>query len=57
MERKVTKEVASRFLALSELYFKMTEQTERVISNNEIELLVASVDKSNLSMLSTKQIN
>ncbi len=44
MEKETT---ATGFLAISELYFKMTEQTGRV------ELLIANIDKSNLSMLRT----
>ena len=48
MENEVT---VSGFLALSALYFKMTEETEDVITNDEVELLIANIDKSNLSML------
>ncbi len=52
MDKEAT---VARFLAISELYFKITEQTEKVVSDDEIELLIASVDNSNLSMLCTNQ--
>lgn len=38
MDKEAT---VTRFLAISEFYFKMTEQTEKVISDDEVELLLA----------------
>lgn len=47
----------SGFLAISRLYFKMTEQAEKVITDDEIELLIANIDKSNLVLLRENRMN
>ncbi|GEM_PF-3467376 len=54
MERETN---VAGFLAISELYFKMTEQSEKVILENEIELLISRINNSNLSMSSIDQIS
>jgi len=52
MEKEAT---VTGFLLISELYFKMTGQTENVVSDDEIKLLISSVNNSNLSMLFMNQ--
>ena len=39
------------FLAITQLYLKMTESDEKLITEDEIELFIGSMDRSNLEML------
>jgi len=43
------------FLAITQLYLKMTESSEKVITEDEIELFIGSVDRSNLEMLGMEE--
>ena len=37
------------FMAISELYFKMTGQAEAVITDYEVEILISSINNSSLA--------
>ncbi|MFT5133514.1 MAG: hypothetical protein ACI9SC_001986 [Gammaproteobacteria bacterium] len=39
------------FLALTRLYLKLTEPSEKMITSDEVELFIGSVDKSKLDLL------
>ena len=38
------------FLTISELYFKMTTSEEQLVRDEEIDMLLANIDRSNLSI-------
>lgn len=51
------KKIITGFLAISELYFKVVEKTEKVITDNEIESIISNVNNSNLTLFYTGEAN